>query len=49
VLLTRQNILLANVALIVALGGGFDAESLAAETAPPLIEAVARSGPIPPP
>ncbi len=49
VLATRQALFVANVNLIGALGGGFDAESLAAETAPPLIEAVARSGPIPPP
>jgi hypothetical protein len=38
-----------NVNLIAALGGGYDADSLAAVTAPPLIEAVERSLPIPPP
>jgi NodT family efflux transporter outer membrane factor (OMF) lipoprotein len=49
VLATRQALFVANVTLIEALGGGYDAESLASETAPPLIEAVARSAPIPPP
>jgi NodT family efflux transporter outer membrane factor (OMF) lipoprotein len=49
VLVTRQALFVASVTLIEALGGGFDAQSLAAETAPPLIEAVARSAPIPPP
>jgi NodT family efflux transporter outer membrane factor (OMF) lipoprotein len=48
VLATRQALFVANVTLIEALGGGYDAASLAAETAPPLIEAVARSVPIPP-
>ncbi|MDI9849367.1 efflux transporter outer membrane subunit [Rhodoblastus sp. 17X3] len=48
VLATRQAMFVANVTLIEALGGGYDAASLAAETAPPLIEAVARSAPIPP-
>ncbi len=49
VLTTRQNMFAANVSLIEALGGGYDAESLAAVTAPPLIEAVERSSPVPPP
>ncbi|MGO9427819.1 efflux transporter outer membrane subunit, partial [Rhodoblastus sp.] len=49
VLTTRQNMFASNVSLIEALGGGYDAESLAAVTAPPLIEAVERSSPIPPP
>lgn len=49
VLVTRQALFTSTVALIEALGGGFDAKSLEAEQAPPLIEAVARSGPIPPP
>jgi NodT family efflux transporter outer membrane factor (OMF) lipoprotein len=48
VLATRQAMFVANVTLIEALGGGYDAASLAAEMAPPLIEAVARSAPIPP-
>jgi NodT family efflux transporter outer membrane factor (OMF) lipoprotein len=48
VLQTRQALFVANVTLIGALGGGFDAANLAAEQAPPLIEAVARSAPIPP-
>ena len=48
VLATRQALFVANVTLIEALGGGYDAASLAAKTAPPLIEAVARSVPIPP-
>jgi NodT family efflux transporter outer membrane factor (OMF) lipoprotein len=45
---TRQALFVANVTLIEALGGGYDAASLAAETAPPLIEAVERSLPLPP-
>ncbi|HUO54080.1 MAG TPA: efflux transporter outer membrane subunit [Rhodoblastus sp.] len=49
VLVTRQSLFTATITLIEALGGGFDTESLAAETAPPLIEAVARSVPVPPP
>ncbi|MCI4679695.1 efflux transporter outer membrane subunit [Rhodoblastus acidophilus] len=49
VLATRQALFTANVTLIEALGGGYDAESLAAEKAPPLIEAAARSLPAPPP
>lgn len=49
VLTTRQSLFVASVNLIEALGGGYDAESLAAVTAPPLIEAVARSAPFPPP
>jgi outer membrane protein TolC len=49
VLTTRQALFVSNVNLIEALGGGYDAESLAAVAAPPLIEAVARSLPIPPP
>ncbi len=48
VLTTRQNMFVANVALIEALGGGYDAESLAAVQAPPLDQAVARSLPVPP-
>jgi NodT family efflux transporter outer membrane factor (OMF) lipoprotein len=48
VLATRQNLFAATVTLIEALGGGFDADSLARIEAPPLIEAVARSAPIPP-
>jgi NodT family efflux transporter outer membrane factor (OMF) lipoprotein len=48
VLATRQAMFTANVTLIEALGGGYDAASLATVTAPPLIEAVARSAPIPP-
>jgi NodT family efflux transporter outer membrane factor (OMF) lipoprotein len=49
VLTTRQLLFVSNVNLIAALGGGYDADSLAAVTAPPLIEAVERSLPIPPP
>jgi NodT family efflux transporter outer membrane factor (OMF) lipoprotein len=49
VLTTRLNLLAANVALIEALGGGYDAESLSAETAPPLVETVLHSAPVPPP
>jgi NodT family efflux transporter outer membrane factor (OMF) lipoprotein len=49
VLATRQYLFVASVNLIEALGGGYDAESLAAVTAPPLIEAVERSAPFPPP
>ncbi|WP_294541944.1 efflux transporter outer membrane subunit [uncultured Rhodoblastus sp.] len=49
VLTTRQALFVSSVNLIEALGGGYDAESLAAITAPPLIEAVARSAPFPPP
>jgi len=48
VLSTRQDLFTANVTLIEALGGGYDANSLQQEQAPPLIEAVARSLPIPP-
>ena len=48
VLATEQALFVANVTLIEALGGGYDAGSLAAEQAPPLLEAVARSSPIPP-
>ncbi len=48
VLATEQALFVANVTLIEALGGGYDAGSLAAEQAPPLIEAVERSSPIPP-
>lgn len=48
VLATQQALFVANVTLIEALGGGYDAGSLAAEQAPPLIEAVERSSPIPP-
>jgi NodT family efflux transporter outer membrane factor (OMF) lipoprotein len=48
VLATEQSLFVASVTLVEALGGGYDAESLAAEQAPPLIEAVARSSPIPP-
>ncbi|MGP0106836.1 efflux transporter outer membrane subunit [Rhodoblastus sp.] len=48
VLATEQALFVANVTLIEALGGGYDAQSLTAEQAPPLIEAVARSSPIPP-
>lgn len=48
VLITRQALFAANVNLIQALGGGFDADSLRQEQAPPLIEAVERSLPIPP-
>ncbi|WP_374546978.1 efflux transporter outer membrane subunit [Rhodoblastus sp.] len=48
VLATRQALFAASIALIEALGGGFDAESIAGEKAPPLIEAIARSAPIPP-
>ncbi len=48
VLATRQSLFAANVTLIEALGGGYDAVSLAAVTAPPLIEAVERSAPVPP-
>ncbi len=49
VLTTRQGLFDANVLLIEYLGGGYDANSLAAVMAPPLIEAVERSLPIPPP
>jgi NodT family efflux transporter outer membrane factor (OMF) lipoprotein len=49
VLTTRQLLFVASVNLIAALGGGYDAESLAAVVAPPLIEAVERSAPFPPP
>ena len=49
VLATRQYLFVASVNLIEALGGGYDSESLAAVTAPPLIEAVERSAPFPPP
>ncbi len=48
VLATEQALFVASVTLVEALGGGYDAGSLAAEQAPPLIEAVARSSPIPP-
>ncbi len=48
VLSTRQALFAANVTLIEALGGGYDADSLQQEQAPPLIEAVARSLPVPP-
>jgi NodT family efflux transporter outer membrane factor (OMF) lipoprotein len=48
VLATRQALFVANVTLVEALGGGYDAASLAAEQAPPLIEAVERSSPLPP-
>jgi NodT family efflux transporter outer membrane factor (OMF) lipoprotein len=48
VLQTRQALFTASVNLIEALGGGFDADSLRLEQAPPLIEAVERSLPIPP-
>ena len=48
VLTTRQSLFAASVNLIEALGGGYDAESLAAVTAPPLIEAVERASPLPP-
>ena len=40
VLSTRQALFAANVTLIEALGGGYDANSLQQEQAPPLIEAV---------
>ena len=49
VLTARQSLFVANVLLIEYLGGGYDADSLAAIMAPPLIEAVERSLPIPPP
>ncbi len=49
VLTTSQNLFVANVTLIEALGGGYDAASLASVTAPPLIEALERSSPLPPP
>ena len=48
VLATQQALFFASVTLVEALGGGYDAQSLAAEQAPPLIEAVERSSPIPP-
>ena len=48
VMAIRQALFVANVTLVEALGGGFDAASLAAEQAPPLLEAIARSSPIPP-
>ena len=48
VLATRQSLFVANVTLIEALGGGYDATSLETVTAPPLIEAIARSSPVPP-
>ena len=49
VLTAQQSLFVASVLLIEYLGGGYDANSLAAIMAPPLIEAVERSLPIPPP
>ncbi len=48
VLTIRQSLFTASVTLVEALGGGYDAAALAAEQAPPLIEAIANSSPIPP-
>jgi NodT family efflux transporter outer membrane factor (OMF) lipoprotein len=49
VLTAQQSLFVANVMLIEYLGGGYDTNSLTAIMAPPLIEAVERSLPIPPP